>query len=87
MPYPNTALSAGQLAIIAVVAVVTLAVWISAVFLAARETAPRSLAAAGTPETPESAPPTATAGPEPAAAVKSGPATEPEPSAAGRKAA
>jgi len=71
MPYPNTALSAGQLAIIAVVAVVTLAAWISAVFLAAREPAQRNVPAAGTPENSESAPtgvtdPTPTA--EPASA-------------------
>jgi hypothetical protein len=35
--YPNSALSAGQLAIIAVVAVVCLAIWIGGVFVAARE--------------------------------------------------
>lgn len=35
--YPNSALSAGQLAIIAVVAVVCLAIWITGVFVAARE--------------------------------------------------
>jgi len=35
--YPNSALSAGQLAIIAVVAVLTLAIWIGGVFVAARE--------------------------------------------------
>lgn len=37
MPYPNTVLSAWQLAIIAVVAVGCLAVWLIAVYLAARE--------------------------------------------------
>ena len=35
--YPNSALSAGQLAIIAVVAVLTLAFWLASVFVAARE--------------------------------------------------
>jgi cytoskeletal protein RodZ len=35
--YPNSALSAGQLALIAVVAVLTLAIWIIGVFVAARE--------------------------------------------------
>jgi hypothetical protein len=35
--YPNSALTAGQLALIAVVAVVCLAVWIGGVFVAARE--------------------------------------------------
>jgi hypothetical protein len=35
--YPNSALSAGQLAAIAVVAAVCLAIWIGAVFIAARE--------------------------------------------------
>lgn len=35
--YPNSALSAGQLAIIAVVAVLTLAIWIGGVFVAARD--------------------------------------------------
>jgi uncharacterized protein YneF (UPF0154 family) len=35
--YPNSALSAGQLAIIAVVAVVCLAIWIGGVFVAARQ--------------------------------------------------
>ncbi len=35
--YPNSALSAGQLAIIAVVAIVCLAFWLGAVFVVARE--------------------------------------------------
>jgi hypothetical protein len=35
--YPNSALSAGQLAIIAVVAMLCLAIWIGGVFIAARE--------------------------------------------------
>ncbi|HEV2258195.1 MAG TPA: hypothetical protein VGS06_34110 [Streptosporangiaceae bacterium] len=42
--YPDSALSAGQLAIIAVVAVVSLAAWLIAVFLAARQ--PRGTSAA-----------------------------------------
>ena len=35
--YPNSALSAGQLALIAVVATLCLAIWIGGVFVAARE--------------------------------------------------
>ena len=35
--YPNSALSAGELAIIAVVAIISLAIWIGGVFVAARE--------------------------------------------------
>ncbi len=35
--YPNPALSAGQLALIAVVAVLALAVWLTGVYVAARE--------------------------------------------------
>jgi hypothetical protein len=35
--YPNSALSAGQLALIAVVAALCLAIWIGGVFVAARE--------------------------------------------------
>jgi cytoskeletal protein RodZ len=35
--YPNSALSAGQLAVMAVVVVVSLAVWLILVFLAARQ--------------------------------------------------
>jgi uncharacterized membrane protein len=42
--YPNNALSAGQLAIMAVVAVVSLAAWLTLVMLAARQ--PRSTSAA-----------------------------------------
>ncbi len=34
--YPNSALSAGQLALIAVVAVVCLSIWLVSVFIAAR---------------------------------------------------
>ena len=45
-PYPNSALSAGQLAIIAVVPVLTMAIWLIAVFVADRQ--PRHHEAAGT---------------------------------------
>ncbi len=47
--YPNSALSAWQLAIIAVVAVGTLAIWLAAVYLAAREPRGYDQAAAGSP--------------------------------------
>jgi hypothetical protein len=43
--YPNSALSAGQLAIIAVVAVLSLAIWIGSVFVAARQPRHRDSAA------------------------------------------
>ncbi|MGD0702974.1 MAG: hypothetical protein ABSA02_24205 [Trebonia sp.] len=45
-PYPNSGLSAGQLAIMAVVPVLALAIWLVGVFVAARE--PRHQSAAGT---------------------------------------
>jgi hypothetical protein len=48
--YPNSALSAGQLAIIAVVAVLSLAIWLIGVFVAARE--PRRESSAGTKTLP-----------------------------------
>jgi hypothetical protein len=44
--YPNSALSAGQLAIIAAVATLCLAFWIGAVFVAARQPRHRRSAAA-----------------------------------------
>jgi hypothetical protein len=47
--YPNSALSAGQLAIIAVVAAVCLAIWIGGVFLAAREPRRRESSAGAAP--------------------------------------
>ena len=47
--YPNSALSAWQLAIMAVVVVAALAVWLIAVYLAAREPRGHDLAAAGSP--------------------------------------
>jgi len=49
--YPNPALSAGQLAIIAVVAVLCLAIWLTSVFIAARE--PRRESSAGTKTLPQ----------------------------------
>jgi len=50
--YPNSALSAGQLAIIAVVAIGCLAFWLVSVFVAAREPRPRD-SAAGTASPPQ----------------------------------
>ncbi len=50
--YPNSALSAGQLALIAVVAAVCLAIWIGGVFIAAREPRRRE-SSAGTASLPE----------------------------------
>jgi hypothetical protein len=49
--YPNSALSAGQQALIAVVAAVCLAIWIGGVFVAARE--PRRESSAGTASLPQ----------------------------------
>ena len=57
--YPNSALSAWQLAIMAVVVMVTMVAWLGAIYLAAREPARHHQAAAGSPA--ESA--TAGAGP------------------------
>lgn len=45
--YPNTSLSAWQLAVMAVVAVAGLAVWLAAVYLAARHPGGHDQAAAG----------------------------------------
>jgi len=50
-PYPNSALSAGQLALIAVVPVLALAAWLILVFVADRE--PRRRGAAGTTSLPQ----------------------------------
>jgi hypothetical protein len=47
--YPNSALSAGELAIIAVVAVLCLAFWIGSVFVAARPPRRRASAAGTVP--------------------------------------
>jgi hypothetical protein len=53
-PYPNSALSAWQLAIIAAVAVLSLAAWLIFVFVAARE--PRHRGAAGITSLPQQPP-------------------------------
>ena len=50
-PYPNSALSAWQLAIIAVVAVLSLSAWLILVFAADRQ--PRHGTAAETPSLPQ----------------------------------
>jgi len=50
-PYPNSALSAGQLAMVAVVVVLSLAAWLILVFAADRQ--PRHRAAAATTSLPE----------------------------------
>jgi hypothetical protein len=47
-PYPNSALSAGQLAIIAIVPVLTLAAWLILVFAADRQRRHRGTAATTT---------------------------------------
>jgi len=50
--YPNSALPAWQLAVIAVVAVSALAGWLAAVYLAARDPSEHDRAAAGSPAGP-----------------------------------
>jgi len=50
--YPNSALSAWQLAVIAVVAVTALTAWLAAVYLAARDPGGHDRAAAGSPAGP-----------------------------------
>jgi hypothetical protein len=50
-PYPNSALSAGQLALIAIVPVLALAAWLILVFVADRQ--PRHHGAAGTGSLPQ----------------------------------
>ncbi len=50
-PYPNSALSAGQLALIAVIPVLALAAWLILVFAADRQ--PRHSDAAGTASLPQ----------------------------------
>jgi hypothetical protein len=47
--YPNSALSAGQLALIAIVAALGLAIWIGGVFVAARDPRRRETGAGTTP--------------------------------------
>lgn len=53
-PYPNSALSAGQFAVIAVVVVLSLSVWLILAFAAARE--PRHRDAAGQTALPQQPP-------------------------------
>jgi hypothetical protein len=53
--YPNSALSAGQLAIMAVVAVISLAAWLILVALAARQPRGKSAAANAGPREEETA--------------------------------
>jgi hypothetical protein len=74
MPYPNTVLTAWQLALIAVVAVGTLTVWLVAVFLAARSSGRADPAALASPD--ESA---AAGTGEPAVAAEPEPARQTEP--------
>ncbi len=50
--YPNSALSAGQLALVAVVPVLCLAIWLIGVFIAARDPRRRE-SVAGTTSLPE----------------------------------
>ena len=50
--YPNSALSAGQLALVAVVPVLCLAIWLVCVFIAARDPRRRE-SSAGTASLPE----------------------------------
>jgi predicted metal-binding membrane protein len=50
-PYPNSALSAGKLTVMAVVVVLSLAVWLVLVYVAARQ--PRHRDAAGMTSLPE----------------------------------
>jgi len=69
MPYPNTVLTAWQLALIALVAVGTLTVWLVAVFLAARPSDRADRAALASPGESVAADPkrsAAAAEPEPA---------------------
>jgi hypothetical protein len=47
--YPNSALSVWQLAVMAVVPVLALAAWLTAIYLAARDTGGHGQAAAGSP--------------------------------------
>jgi hypothetical protein len=50
--YPNSALSAWQLTIMAVVPVVLLFAWLIAIYVASRESGRQNLVAAGSPEGP-----------------------------------
>jgi hypothetical protein len=71
MPYPNTVLTAWQLALIALVAVGTLTAWLVAVFLAARPSGRAGRAALASPG--ESA---ATGAEQPAVAAEPEPARQ-----------
>jgi hypothetical protein len=53
MSYPNSALSAGQLVIMAVVVVACLAFWLTAVFIAARDPRRRHAGVTPLPSTAE----------------------------------
>ena len=71
--YPDSALSAGQLAIMAVVVTVSLAAWLIAVFLAARQPRATSVASSAAPPQEHSAanvtePPSGARAPDKAAA-------------------
>ena len=59
--YPNPALPAWEIAVIAVVAVVALGAWLATVFLAARDPGGRDRAAAGSPAGPAATPDTGAA--------------------------
>jgi len=77
-PYPHSALAAWQLALIAVVAFAGVAVWLGAVFLAAREPRARDHAAASqTPGLPSAAPAAPAA--ETAVTAEADPAAEARP--------
>jgi predicted membrane channel-forming protein YqfA (hemolysin III family) len=64
-PYPHTALAAWQLALIAIVAFGGVAVWLGAVFYAAREPRSRDHAAASVPAAESQATPAAGSPAEP----------------------
>ena len=72
--YPNIALSAWQMAIMAVVPVMALAGWLIAVFIAAREPGKQDLAAAGSAGAPTAA---GTGSRSPAVAGEREPAQQP----------
>jgi hypothetical protein len=81
--YPNSALPAWQLAVIAVVAVAALAAWLIAVYLADRTPGGREQAAAGSPAEPAAS----GTGSRPPAQAASASAREPERPPADRAAA
>jgi hypothetical protein len=67
--YPNSALSAWQLAVIAVVAVAALAFWLTAVYVAARDTGGQHQAASGSGSGSPALPPAGEREPEHRAAA------------------